>query len=55
MAPNATTANMTRSKTAGFVIALFAISEGREAWQGELVCDDHCEDSARTRELNRVG
>ncbi|MGH3431458.1 MAG: cation transporter [Thermocrispum sp.] len=26
---------------AGFVIALFAINEGREAWHGELVCDDH--------------
>ncbi len=25
---------------AGFVIALFAIKEGREAWNGELVCDD---------------
>ena len=25
---------------AGFVIALFAVKEGREAWQGELVCDD---------------
>lgn len=25
---------------AGFVIALFAISEGREAWEGELVEDD---------------
>lgn len=25
---------------AGFVIALFAINEGREAWEGELVCDD---------------
>lgn len=24
---------------AGFVIAGFAISEGREAWEGELVCD----------------
>ena len=28
---------------AGFVIALFAIQEGREAWAGELVCDD-CDD-----------
>jgi divalent metal cation (Fe/Co/Zn/Cd) transporter len=26
---------------AGFVIALFALNEGREAWHGELVCDDH--------------
>lgn len=26
---------------AGFVIAAFAIKEGREAWEGELVCDDH--------------
>lgn len=25
---------------AGFVIALSAIKEGREAWEGELVCDD---------------
>ena len=26
---------------AGFVIALFAINEGREAWEGELVEDQH--------------
>jgi divalent metal cation (Fe/Co/Zn/Cd) transporter len=26
----------------GFVIAYFAIREGREAWEGELVCDDDC-------------
>ncbi|MBW3604084.1 MAG: cation transporter [Actinobacteria bacterium] len=26
---------------AGFVIAGFAVNEGREAWHGELVCDDH--------------
>lgn len=25
---------------AGFVIAGFALKEGREAWEGELVCDD---------------
>ncbi len=25
---------------AGFVIAAFAVKEGREAWEGELVCDD---------------
>jgi hypothetical protein len=25
---------------AGFVIAAFAIMEGKEAWEGELVCDD---------------
>ena len=25
---------------AGFVIAAFAVLEGREAWEGELVCDD---------------
>jgi divalent metal cation (Fe/Co/Zn/Cd) transporter len=25
---------------ASFVIALFALKEGREAWEGELVCDD---------------
>lgn len=27
---------------AGFAIAAFAIKEGREAWEGELVCDDDC-------------
>jgi divalent metal cation (Fe/Co/Zn/Cd) transporter len=27
---------------AGFVIAVFAVKEGREAWEGELVCDDDC-------------
>lgn len=26
---------------AGFVIAVFALIEGKEAWEGELVCDDH--------------
>ncbi|WP_262402752.1 cation transporter [Actinomadura sp. CNU-125] len=31
---------------AGFVIAAFAIMEGKEAWEGELVCDDGCEDDA---------
>jgi divalent metal cation (Fe/Co/Zn/Cd) transporter len=25
---------------AGFVIAAFAVKEGREAWEGELACDD---------------
>jgi divalent metal cation (Fe/Co/Zn/Cd) transporter len=25
---------------AGFVIAAVALQEGREAWRGELVCDD---------------
>jgi divalent metal cation (Fe/Co/Zn/Cd) transporter len=25
---------------AGFIIAAFAVKEGREAWEGELVCDD---------------
>jgi len=25
---------------AGFVIAAFALKEGKEAWEGELVCDD---------------
>ncbi len=30
---------------AGLVIAAFAIKEGREAWEGELVCDD--DDRAR--------
>ncbi|WP_107767174.1 cation diffusion facilitator family transporter [Nocardioides terrigena] len=29
---------------AGFVIALFAINEGREAWEGELVDDDDDDD-----------
>ncbi|ROP37285.1 cation diffusion facilitator family transporter [Saccharothrix texasensis] len=29
---------------AGFVIAAFAIKEGREAWEGELVCDDDDDD-----------
>lgn len=29
---------------AGFTIALFAIQEGREAWEGELVCGDGCDD-----------
>lgn len=29
---------------AGFVIAYFAVREGREAWEGELVCDDGCQD-----------
>lgn len=28
---------------AGFVIAVFAIMEGKEAWEGELVCDDDAE------------
>jgi divalent metal cation (Fe/Co/Zn/Cd) transporter len=26
----------------GFVIAAFALKEGREAWRGEIVCDDGC-------------
>lgn len=25
---------------AGFVIAAFALNEGKEAWEGELVCED---------------
>jgi len=29
---------------AGFVIAYFAIREGREAWEGELVEDDDDDD-----------
>ena len=29
---------------AGFIIAGFAIMEGKEAWEGELVCDDDCDD-----------
>lgn len=29
---------------AGFIIALFAINEGREAWEGELVEDDDDDD-----------
>lgn len=28
---------------AGFVIAYFAIREGREAWAGEIACDDDCD------------
>lgn len=32
---------------AGFVIAVFAVMEGREAWEGELVCDDGCEGDDR--------
>lgn len=27
----------------GFVIAYFAVREGREAWQGEIVCEDGCD------------
>jgi divalent metal cation (Fe/Co/Zn/Cd) transporter len=23
----------------GFVVAIFAINEGREAWEGELLCE----------------
>ncbi|GAA2632026.1 cation transporter [Actinomadura fulvescens] len=26
---------------AGFIIAAFAVMEGKEAWEGELACDDH--------------
>lgn len=33
---------------AGFVIAIFAILEGREAWEGELVEDDHSRGDATT-------
>ncbi|MDP3713735.1 MAG: cation transporter [Mycobacteriales bacterium] len=29
---------------AGFVIAAFAVKEGMEAWEGELVCDKGCDD-----------
>jgi divalent metal cation (Fe/Co/Zn/Cd) transporter len=29
---------------AGFVIAYFAVREGREAWAGEIACDDDCDD-----------
>jgi divalent metal cation (Fe/Co/Zn/Cd) transporter len=29
---------------AGIIIAAFAVMEGKEAWEGELVCDDGCED-----------
>lgn len=29
---------------AGFIIAAFAIMEGKEAWEGELVCDDDADD-----------
>jgi hypothetical protein len=28
---------------AGFVIAAFAVMEGREAWEGEIACDDDCD------------
>lgn len=31
---------------AGFIIAGFAIMEGKEAWEGELVCDDDCEEGS---------
>lgn len=36
---------------AGFVIAVFAVMEGKEAWEGELVCDDHalCADEETPR------
>jgi divalent metal cation (Fe/Co/Zn/Cd) transporter len=30
---------------AGFVIAVFALKEGKEAWEGELVCDDEDDES----------
>jgi divalent metal cation (Fe/Co/Zn/Cd) transporter len=30
---------------AGFVIAAFAVKEGREAWEGELVCEERCRES----------
>ncbi|SFF93205.1 cation transporter [Blastococcus tunisiensis] len=35
---------------AGFVIAGFAVMEGREAWEGEIGCDDGdgCDDGERT-------
>jgi hypothetical protein len=33
---------------AGFVIAVFAVREGREAWEGELVEEDHHHESAWT-------
>ena len=29
---------------AGFVIAYFAVREGKEAWAGEIGCDDDCDD-----------
>ena len=29
---------------AGFVIAGFAVMEGKEAWEGEIGCDDDCDD-----------
>lgn len=28
----------------GFVIAAFALKEGREAWEGEIVCGDGCDE-----------
>lgn len=36
---------------AGFVIAGFAITEGREAWEGELVCDDRRDSRPSRRRL----
>lgn len=29
---------------AGYVVAVFALKEGREAWHGELTCQDGCDD-----------
>lgn len=29
---------------AGFIIAGFAVTEGHEAWKGEIACDDDCHD-----------
>lgn len=31
---------------AGFVIAWFALKEGREAWEGEILCEDGCSDTS---------
>jgi len=40
---------------AGFVIAAFAIHEGREAWEGELVEDDDAQHERRSRSSGEEG
>ncbi|AIV33336.1 cation transporter [Streptomyces coelicoflavus] len=40
---------------AGFVIAAFAIMEGKEAWEGELVCDDGCDDEDDGKPASAAG
>lgn len=39
---------------AGFIIAAFAIMEGKEAWEGELVCDDDCEDDDKPQSASET-